>query len=183
MKDQDRQGQVHLQPQPWSHDLPGPAGETVLQLLPFGSLRQLARCSKSWKLPAEEAVSIYFDLKQLRCVHTKAAFDEVDALLGLGVSITEEELGSSTSPATLIPYPGKPSSTCRSQKVSGNSPSVIGSHSLLAEVISSIAAFLSCWKFSLSWALARWRNRPSPMESAPLDEWCMTSRWFQPLAS
>ena len=92
-------------------------------------------------------------------------------------------LGSNTSPATLIPYPGKPSSTCRSQKVSGNSPSVIGSHWLSAEVI-SIVASLSCWNFSLSWALARWRNRPSPMESAHLgDEWCMRIRWLQPLAS
>lgn len=90
---QDQDDQVHLQPQLWSHDLPGPAAETVLQLLPLGSLRQLARCSKTWKLPAEEAVSIYFDLKQLRCFHTKTAFDEADTLLGLGVAITEESTG------------------------------------------------------------------------------------------
>eukprot|EP00435_Cladocopium_sp_Y103_P073604 s18_g44.t1 len=80
-----------LQPLLWSHDVPGP--ETVLQLLPLGSLRHLARCSKAWRLPAEEAVSAYFDLNQLRCFHTKAAFDEADTLLGLGVAIAEESIG------------------------------------------------------------------------------------------
>ena len=83
--------EFQLQPQLLARDVPGPAVEMLLQLLPLGSLRQLARSSKTWRQPAEEAISIYFDLKQLRCFHTKSAFDEADTLLGLGVAVTAEE--------------------------------------------------------------------------------------------
>eukprot|EP00913_Durusdinium_trenchii_P008764 g8230.t1 len=43
-------------------DLPGPASELLLQMLPLGTLKSLARVSRGWRQPAEEAISIYFDL-------------------------------------------------------------------------------------------------------------------------
>ncbi|CAE7216026.1 UBE2D4, partial [Symbiodinium natans] len=88
--------QIHRLPllQPHLYEnLPGPAAETLLELLPLEALRSLARSCRAWRGPAEEAVSVYFDRTQLRCFHTKASFDEAETTLGLGVAITEESGG------------------------------------------------------------------------------------------
>ena len=86
------------QPLPLLHahlcrDLPGPAMEVLLQLLPWEALRSIARSCRAWRGPAEEAISICFDRSQLRCFHTKTTFDYGDAVLGLGVAIMEESGG------------------------------------------------------------------------------------------
>ncbi|CAJ1406825.1 unnamed protein product [Effrenium voratum] len=82
-----------LQPHLDGRDLPGPALQVLLQLLPWEALRSMARSCRAWRGPAEEAISIRFDRSQLRCFHTKTSFDDAGAVLGLGVVILEESGG------------------------------------------------------------------------------------------
>jgi hypothetical protein len=70
--------------------VPLPALDTVLQLLQLSDLRCLQRVARSFSRPSQEAMSVFWDLKALRCFHTRAHFQERETILGLGVSISEE---------------------------------------------------------------------------------------------
>lgn len=78
-------------PQMAGRALPLPALDAVLRLLPLGALQGLRRASRAFLAPSQEAVCLFWELRGLRCFHTRAPFDEADTVLGLGVAMVEEE--------------------------------------------------------------------------------------------
>jgi len=78
-------------PQMTCRTLPLPAMATLLRHLPLGSLKALGLAGRCFHAMAEEATLIYWDLRSLRCFHMRTPFDEGETLLGLGVTIVEEE--------------------------------------------------------------------------------------------
>jgi len=68
-----------------------PALDAVLRLLPRGALHALRAASKALLAPCQEAVCLFWELRGLRCFHTRAPFDEGGTVLGLGVAMVEEE--------------------------------------------------------------------------------------------
>jgi len=70
--------------------LPPGIVSNIVGQLSLACLRSLARAAKPLQHVADEAASIFWDVRSLRCFHTRAAYNEADTVLGVGVSIHEE---------------------------------------------------------------------------------------------
>lgn len=70
--------------------MPPVALDTVLRFLNLAELKIFGRVGRRFFQPTQEAMSVFWDVKALRCFHTRAHFEEKGTILGLGVSISEE---------------------------------------------------------------------------------------------
>jgi len=71
--------------------LPRPLLQIVLQSANLAGLRALAGAAPGLRAPAQEAVSVYWDLQAFRCFHTRARFDDDGCVLGVGIATVEED--------------------------------------------------------------------------------------------
>jgi len=71
--------------------LPRPIWQSVLQGANLAGLQALAGTAHGLCAPAQEASSVFWDLQAFRCFHTRARFDDDGCVLGVGVSIMEED--------------------------------------------------------------------------------------------
>ena len=72
--------------------LPKPVfARVLLEGLNLADLGHLTHASRSLRTMADEASSIFWDVRSLCCFHTRARFNEDGCILGVGIAIVEED--------------------------------------------------------------------------------------------
>eukprot|EP00442_Polarella_glacialis_P000662 CAMPEP_0115136122 /NCGR_PEP_ID=MMETSP0227-20121206/56176_1 /TAXON_ID=89957 /ORGANISM="Polarella glacialis, Strain CCMP 1383" /LENGTH=1014 /DNA_ID=CAMNT_0002543077 /DNA_START=48 /DNA_END=3092 /DNA_ORIENTATION=- len=71
--------------------LPRPILAQVLHFANLADLAALGGTARGLRAQSDEAASVFWDMQALRCFHTRASFNDEGCVLGVGISLLEED--------------------------------------------------------------------------------------------